>query len=71
MQVIALQHAINPMTVSKTYSLMEVRGLLLPLLTQASQLARQLGIDVVALTAFVQALRVACHESNLRSALHI
>lgn len=84
-RTVALEHAINPMTVSKAYSLLEAAGLLerrrgvgmvvaqqasamtaavdatallQPVLLEAAQVARQLGLsDEAALVAFAQALK--------------
>lgn len=84
-RTVALHHAINPMTVSKAYSLLEAQGLLerrrgvgmvvaqlpassaapvdtvallTPVLTEAAQVARQLGVsDRAALAAFAQVLQ--------------
>lgn len=84
-RTVALEHAINPMTVSKAYSLLEAAGLLerrrgvgmvvaqqasamtaavdatallQPVLLDAAQVSRQLGLsDEAALAAFAQALK--------------
>lgn len=91
-RTVALHHAINPMTVSKAYSLLEAEGLLerrrgvgmvvaqqaarksasvdtstllQPVLAEAAQVARQLGIsDEAALAAFAQALLDSSVKGN-------